>query len=52
MMEWTDNHYRQLARLLSRHTGLYTEMVVDQTILHQQDRLVRIRLPLLHLLGR
>ena len=27
-------HYRQLARLISRHTWLYTEMVVDMTILH------------------
>ena len=52
MMEWTDNHYRQLARLLSRHTWLYTEMVVDQTILHQQEKLVRISLPDLHPLGR
>lgn len=34
MMDWTDLYYRQLARLISRHTWLYTEMVVDQTILH------------------
>ena len=33
-MDWTDMHYRQLARLISRHTWLYTEMVVDMTILH------------------
>ena len=33
-MEWTDLYYRQLARLLSKHTWLYTEMVVDQTIIH------------------
>ena len=33
-MDWTDVYYRQLARLMSRHTWLYTEMVVDQTILH------------------
>lgn len=33
-MDWTDIHYRQLARLISRHTWLYTEMVVDMTILH------------------
>ena len=32
-MDWTDVHYRQLARLLSRHTWLYTEMVVDSTLL-------------------
>lgn len=29
-MDWTDVHYRQLARIISRHTWLYTEMVVDQ----------------------
>ena len=28
MMDWTDVYFRQLARLLSRHTWLYTEMVV------------------------
>ena len=33
-MDWTDLYYRQLARMISRHTWLYTEMVVDQTILH------------------
>ncbi|EFN54753.1 hypothetical protein CHLNCDRAFT_23819 [Chlorella variabilis] len=33
-MDWTDLYYRQLARLISRHTWLYTEMVVDQTIIH------------------
>lgn len=37
MMDWTDLHYRQLARLLSRHTWLYTEMVVDSTLLHNPD---------------
>ncbi len=33
-MEWTDVHFRQLARLISKHTWLWTEMVVDNTILH------------------
>jgi tRNA-dihydrouridine synthase A len=33
-MDWTDVHYRQLARLISRHTWLYTEMNVDSTLLH------------------
>ena len=28
MMDWTDVYFRQLARLLSRRTWLYTEMVV------------------------
>jgi len=37
MMDYTDVHYRQLARLMSRNTWLYTEMVVDQTILHNPD---------------
>lgn len=32
MMDWTDRHYRYLARLMSRRTTLYTEMVVDQAI--------------------
>lgn len=42
MMDWTDNHYRTLARLISKHAWLYTEMVVADTIIHQQDNLVRI----------
>jgi len=33
-------HFRQLARMLSRHTWLYTEMVVDQTVVHQSHNLV------------
>ena len=39
-MDWTDVHYRQLARLISRRTWLWTEMVVDKTLLHtpQPDR--------------
>uniref|UniRef100_A9U5E7 Predicted protein n=1 Tax=Physcomitrium patens TaxID=3218 RepID=A9U5E7_PHYPA len=39
MMDWTDNHYRTLARLMSKHAWLYTEMVVADTIIHQQDNL-------------
>ncbi|MDO5356743.1 MAG: tRNA dihydrouridine(20/20a) synthase DusA [Conchiformibius sp.] len=27
MLDWTDRHYRHLARSLSRHTWLYTEMI-------------------------
>lgn len=38
-MDWTDRHYRFLARMLTRHTLMYTEMVVDQTILHQRENL-------------
>ncbi|CAL8471488.1 g11030 [Coccomyxa elongata] len=37
MMDWTDVHYRQMARLISKHTWLYTEMVVDQTIIHNPN---------------
>jgi len=42
MMDWTDNHYRTLARLISKHAWLYTEMVVADTINHQQDNLVSL----------
>lgn len=34
MMEWTDPHYRMLIRGLTKRTVLYTEMVVDDTIIH------------------
>ena len=37
-MDWTDIHYRQLARLISKHTWLYTEMIVDQTVLHAEPK--------------
>lgn len=40
MMDWTDNHYRALARLISKHAWLYTEMVVAETIVHQKENLV------------
>ncbi|MCS7194300.1 MAG: tRNA dihydrouridine(20/20a) synthase DusA [Meiothermus sp.] len=33
MMDWTDRHFRYLLRLITRRTRLYTEMVVDQSIL-------------------
>ncbi|KAK9804135.1 hypothetical protein WJX73_003545 [Symbiochloris irregularis] len=38
MMDWTDIHYRQLARLISKHTWLYTEMVVDNALIHNPNR--------------
>ncbi|RWW41967.1 hypothetical protein BHE74_00052511 [Ensete ventricosum] len=41
MMDWTDNHYRTLARLISKHAWLYTEMVVAETIVHQSENLVK-----------
>jgi tRNA-dihydrouridine synthase A len=34
MMECTDRHFRYLARLISKHTRLYTEMVTAPAILH------------------
>lgn len=34
MLDWTDRHYRYMARLLSKHTVLYTEMVTTGAILH------------------
>lgn len=41
MMDWTDNHYRTLARLISKHAWLFTEMVVAETIVHQENNLDR-----------
>jgi len=41
MMEVTDRYYRTFMRNVTRHTKLYTEMVVDDTILHQMDNLDR-----------
>ncbi len=39
MMERTDRHHRVMMRLLTRHTLLYTEMVVARAILHgDRDR--------------
>ncbi|EYU27045.1 hypothetical protein MIMGU_mgv11b014953mg [Erythranthe guttata] len=31
-MEFTDNHYRTLARLITKHAWLYTEMIAAETI--------------------
>ena len=36
-MDWTDLHFRQLCRMISKHTWLYTEMIVDQTLIHNQE---------------
>ncbi|XP_020588997.1 uncharacterized protein LOC110030571 isoform X2 [Phalaenopsis equestris] len=41
MMDWTDNHFRTLVRLISNHAWLYTEMVVAETIIHQKHNLNR-----------
>ncbi|MCW2317974.1 tRNA-dihydrouridine synthase A [Rhodoblastus acidophilus] len=41
MMEWSDRHYRVLARLHSRHARLYTEMVTSAAVIHgDRDRLL------------
>jgi tRNA-dihydrouridine synthase A len=41
MMEWTDTHYRVLARLHSRKARLYTEMVTSAAIIHgDRERLL------------
>lgn len=41
MMDRTDRHYRYFARLLSRRTLLYTEMITVQAILHgERERLL------------
>ncbi|XP_061348231.1 uncharacterized protein LOC133293646 isoform X2 [Gastrolobium bilobum] len=41
MMEWTDHHYRTLARLISKHAWLYTEMLAAETIVYQKGNLDR-----------
>lgn len=42
MMDWTTPHYRYFARLLSRHTLLYTEMVTTGALIHgDTERLLR-----------
>ena len=39
MMKWTTRHYRFMARLLTKRTLLYTEMICTSTILNRQDDL-------------
>lgn len=41
MMEWTDNHFRMLARIISKHAWLYTEMLAAETIVYQKGNLDR-----------
>lgn len=38
MLEWTDRHYRYMARLLSRHVLLFTEMVPLGALIHGDAR--------------
>jgi tRNA-dihydrouridine synthase A len=42
MMQYTDRHFRVLARIMSAHARLYTEMVVCDALLHgDRDRFLR-----------
>ena len=42
MMDWTDRHFRYMARLISPHARLYTEMVTTGAILNgDQERFLR-----------
>ncbi len=42
MMDWTDRHCRFFHRIMTRHTLLYTEMVVADAILHgDRDMLLK-----------
>ncbi|MEJ2528793.1 MAG: tRNA dihydrouridine(20/20a) synthase DusA [Gammaproteobacteria bacterium] len=34
MLDWTDRHYRYFARLITKHTLLYSEMVTTGALLH------------------
>lgn len=34
MLDWTDRHYRYMARQITRHTRLYTEMINVNALLH------------------
>jgi tRNA-dihydrouridine synthase A len=41
MLDWTDRHFRYLLRQISQRALLYSEMVVDQSILHgNRERLL------------
>lgn len=40
MMEMTDNHWRMMLRGMTRKTVLYTEMVVDDTVNHTDNRML------------
>ncbi|MFN3835696.1 MAG: tRNA-dihydrouridine synthase, partial [Glycocaulis sp.] len=34
MMDWTDRHCRAFHRVMTRRALLYTEMAVDQAVIH------------------
>lgn len=40
MLDCTDRHYRYLARMLTRRTLLYSEMVVDRAVLYNHESTV------------
>ena len=41
MLDWTDRHFRFFARLISRHTLLYTEMLTTAALIHgDRERLL------------
>lgn len=41
MLDWTDRHYRYFMRKLTKHTTLYSEMVVADAIIHgDRDKLL------------
>ncbi len=41
MLDWTDRHYRYFMRQLTKHTTLYSEMVVADAIIHgERDKLL------------
>ncbi|GAB2260913.1 hypothetical protein Droror1_Dr00011768 [Drosera rotundifolia] len=42
MMDWTTNHYRTLARLISKHAWLYTEIIAAETIVYQEGNLMML----------
>ncbi len=55
MLDWSDRHYRYFMRQITKHTELYTEMIVADAILHGNlDRLLgfdNTELPLILQLG-
>ena len=41
MLDWTDRHYRYFVRQITKHTELYSEMIVADAVIHGNlDRLL------------
>jgi len=41
MLDWSDRHYRYFMRQVTKHTTLYSEMVVADAIIHgERDKLL------------